>query len=66
LNFKDLDGEGANAPVVTVAAQSKHVKWRNNFRDDLANPAIDITLKSLPRPCRTPNVLSSYGKSLIR
>ncbi|SHN52144.1 hypothetical protein SAMN05444395_101348 [Flavobacterium fryxellicola] len=46
LEFKDLDGEGANAPVITVSSpfdQSKTYNGVITFRDDLANPAIDIT-----------------------
>jgi hypothetical protein len=46
LEFKDLDGEGANAPIITVSSPFEQSKTYNGvitFRDDLANPSIDIT-----------------------
>ena len=46
LTFKDLDGEGANAPIITVSKPFKqNTTYRGNvlFRNDLAVPAQDIT-----------------------
>lgn len=46
LQYKDLDGEGANAPVITVSsafAKNKTYNGTVTFRNELANPAQDIT-----------------------
>lgn len=46
LEFKDLDGEGANAPVITVSSAFEKAKTYNGvitFKNELVNPAIDIT-----------------------
>ncbi|MFA9191934.1 type 1 periplasmic binding fold superfamily protein [Flavobacterium sp. FZUC8N2.13] len=46
LQYKDLDGEGANAPVITVSgpfAKNKTYNGTVTFKNDLANPAEDIT-----------------------
>jgi hypothetical protein len=46
LEFKDLDGEGANAPIISISSPFEQSKTYNGvitFRDDLANPSIDIT-----------------------
>lgn len=46
LQYKDLDGEGANAPVITVSgpfAKNKTYNGNVTFKNDLANPAEDIT-----------------------
>lgn len=46
LQYKDLDGEGANAPVITMNNKFERFKTYNgtvSFRDDFASPAIDIT-----------------------
>jgi len=46
LQYKDLDGEGANAPVITVSgafAQNKTYNGTVTFKNELANPAEDIT-----------------------
>lgn len=46
LEFKDLDGEGANEPIVTVSSAFEKATTYNgivSFGNDLANPAIDIT-----------------------
>jgi hypothetical protein len=46
LEFKDLDGEGANEPIVTISSAFEKATTYNgivSFRNDLANPAIDIT-----------------------
>lgn len=46
IEFKDLDGEGANEPIVTVSSAFEKATTYNgivSFRNDLANPAIDIT-----------------------
>jgi hypothetical protein len=46
LQYKDLDGEGANAPVITVSgafAQNKTYNGVVTFKNELANPAEDIT-----------------------
>ncbi|CAM2747351.1 hypothetical protein SAMN05444143_101357 [Flavobacterium succinicans] len=46
LEFKDLDGEGANAPIVTVSSAFEKAKTYNGvitFKNELVNPAIDIT-----------------------
>ncbi|WP_254423309.1 type 1 periplasmic binding fold superfamily protein [Flavobacterium sp. A45] len=50
LQYKDLDGEGANAPVVTVSsafAKNKTYNGTVTFKNDLANPAEDITSEIL-------------------
>jgi len=46
LQYKDLDGEGANAPVITVSnafAKNKTYNGTVTFKNELANPAQDIT-----------------------
>ncbi len=46
LQYQDLDGEGGNAPVVTVNRpfeQSKTYNGMVSLRNELANPPIDIT-----------------------
>lgn len=46
LEYKDLDGEGANAPQISISSPFERSKTYNGsitFRDDLAIPAIDIT-----------------------
>lgn len=46
LQYKDLDGEGANAPVVTVSGPFSKNKTYNGtvtFKNELVNPAEDIT-----------------------
>lgn len=46
LQYKDLDGEGANAPVITVSgtfAKNKTYNGNVTFKNELANPAQDIT-----------------------
>ena len=46
LQYKDLDGEGANAPVITVSsafAKNKTYYGVVTFKNELANPAQDIT-----------------------
>jgi hypothetical protein len=46
LEFKDIDGEGANEPIVTVSSAFEKATTYNgivSFRNDLASPAIDIT-----------------------
>ena len=46
LQYKDLDGEGANAPVITVSspfAKNKTYNGAVTFKNELANPAEDIT-----------------------
>ena len=46
LQYKDLDGEGANAPVITVSSpfeKNKTYNGRVTFKNELANPAEDIT-----------------------
>ena len=46
LQYKDLDGEGANAPVITVSSPFEKNKTYNGtvtFKNELANPAEDIT-----------------------
>ena len=46
LQYKDLDGEGANAPVITVSSAFAKNKTYNGvvtFKNELANPAEDIT-----------------------
>ncbi|WP_418264531.1 type 1 periplasmic binding fold superfamily protein [Flavobacterium faecale] len=46
LQYKDLDGEGANAPVITVSGNFEKNKTYNGvltFKNELANPAEDIT-----------------------
>jgi hypothetical protein len=46
LQYKDLDGEGANAPVITVSgafAKNKTYNGTVTFKNELANPAEDIT-----------------------
>lgn len=48
LQYKDLDGEGANAPVITVSgafAKNKTYNGTVTFKNELANPAEDITLE---------------------
>ena len=46
LQYKDLDGEGANAPIVSVSgafAKNKTYNGAVTFKNELANPAEDIT-----------------------
>ena len=46
LQYKDLDGEGANAPVIDVSGNFERNKTYNGvvtFKNELANPAEDIT-----------------------
>lgn len=46
LQYKDLDGEGANAPVITVSsafAKNKTYNGTVTFKNESANPAEDIT-----------------------
>lgn len=46
LQYKDLDGEGANAPIITVSgafAKNKTYNGAVTFKNELANPAEDIT-----------------------
>ena len=46
LQYKDLDGEGANAPVITVSgAFAKNTTYDGliTFKNELASPAEDIT-----------------------
>jgi hypothetical protein len=46
LQYKDLDGEGANAPVVTVSgpfAKNKTYNGTVTYKNEAANPAEDIT-----------------------
>lgn len=46
LQYKDLDGVGANAPVITVSSAFAKNKTYNGvvtFKNELANPAQDIT-----------------------
>ena len=46
LKYKDLDGEGANPPVITVSSAFEKNKTYNGivtFKNELANPAEDIT-----------------------
>ena len=46
LEFKDLDGDGANAPFVTANRSFETNKTYNGeifFRNELANPSINIT-----------------------
>ena len=46
LQYKDLDGEGANPPVNTVSSAFEKNKPYNGtvtFKNELANPAEDIT-----------------------
>jgi hypothetical protein len=48
LQYKDLDGEGANAPVITVSGNFEKSKTYNGvltFKNELTNPAEDITLE---------------------
>jgi hypothetical protein len=46
LEYKDLDGEGANAPVISVSsafAKNKTYNGTVTFKNELANPMEDIT-----------------------
>ncbi len=46
LQYKDLDGDGPNAPVITVSgdfAQSKTYDGTVTFKNEAANPVEDIT-----------------------
>ena len=46
FQYKDLDGEGANAPVIDVSGNFERNKTYNGvvtFKNELANPAEDIT-----------------------
>lgn len=46
LQYKDLDGEGANAPVITISgafAKNKSYNGAVTFKNEFANPAQDIT-----------------------
>ena len=46
MQYKDLDGEGANAPIITVSgafAKNKTYNGVVTFKNELANPAEDIT-----------------------
>lgn len=46
LQYKDLDGEGANAPVITVSgsfAKNKTYNGAVTFKNESVNPAEDIT-----------------------
>ena len=46
LQYKDLDGDGPNAPVITVSgdfAQSKTYDGAVTFKNEAANPVEDIT-----------------------
>lgn len=46
LQYKDLDGEGANAPIITVSgafAKNKTYNGTLTFKNELANPVEDIT-----------------------
>lgn len=46
LQYKDLDGEGANPPVITVSSAFEKNKTYNGtvtFKNELTNPAEDIT-----------------------
>ena len=48
LQYKDLDGEGANAPVITVSGNFEKNKTYNGavtFKNELANPTDDITIE---------------------
>lgn len=48
LQYKDLDGEGANAPVITVSGSFEKNKTYNGvltFKNELVDPADDITLE---------------------
>jgi hypothetical protein len=46
LQYKDLDGEGANAPLITVSgafAKNKTYDGAVIFKNESVNPALDIT-----------------------
>nr|WP_315250640.1 type 1 periplasmic binding fold superfamily protein [uncultured Flavobacterium sp.] len=46
LQYKDLDGDGANAPVITVSGNFEQNKTYNGavtFKNEAANPTEDIT-----------------------
>ncbi len=46
LQYKDLDGDGAGAPVITVSspfAQNKTYNGAVTFKNEAASPAVDIT-----------------------
>jgi hypothetical protein len=46
LKYKDLDGDGANAPVITVSGNFEQNKTYNGavtFKNEAANPTEDIT-----------------------
>lgn len=46
LQYKDLDGDGAGAPVITVSspfAQNKTYNGAVTFRNEAVSPAVDIT-----------------------
>jgi hypothetical protein len=46
LQYKDLDGEGANAPVITISspfAQNKTYNGTVTIKNEAASPAVDIT-----------------------
>jgi hypothetical protein len=48
LQYKDLDGEGANAPLITVSsafAKNKTYNGTVTFKNESVNPAEDITLE---------------------
>lgn len=48
LQYKDLDGEGANAPIITVSGPfAKNTTYNGavTFKNELANPVDDITLE---------------------
>jgi len=48
LQYKDLDGAGANAPVITVSGNFEKSKTYNGvltFKNELTNPVEDITLE---------------------
>lgn len=48
LQYKDLDGEGANAPVITASGNFEKNKTYNGvltFKNELTDPAEDITLE---------------------
>lgn len=50
LQYKDLDGEGANPPVITISGNFEQNKTYNGavtFKNELANPAEDITSEIL-------------------
>lgn len=52
LQYKDLDGDGPNAPVITVSnpfVQNKTYNGAVTFKNETVNPAEDITLEILEK-----------------